>query len=155
MSDTANEAIQDGCYYLHKLGFSYKQLSEMFVITEQEALDQVTKYQERMEKGELEETPIDARFWEDLVKESMGNTRITLVNEKGHFYHGRRTDLETMKTSELMALFEVNKDFLLKVPQVVLDSLKHHKVGYNPLLPFRQVQDSLKVMEEILEKRED
>ena len=153
MSHDSSAAIRDGCYYLHKLGLGYQEISDMFGIEMNESMQFVNEYKDGIEKGEIEETSFDQRFWEDILKESSGNSKVTLVNEKQHFFHGRKSDLEKMSTEDLIALFEVNKDFLLRVPQVVLDSLKHHKIGYNPLLPFRQVQESVKLLEKILEKR--
>ncbi|MEE8239532.1 MAG: hypothetical protein V3R13_05540, partial [Nitrososphaerales archaeon] len=67
----------------------------------------------------------------------------------------RKSDLEGMKTADLLALFEINKEFLMMVPQVALDTLKQHKIGYDPLLPIKQIQESVPVIESILKKRED
>jgi len=149
------ESIQDGCYYLHKFGLSYDDLASIFGIETSEAKEFVRKFREKIAKGQIEETTFDMSFWKDVINESKDGSRITLVNSEGQFYHGRKSDIERMKTADLLSLFEINKEFLMMVPQVALDTLKGHKVGYNPLIPLKQVQESVKIIESILVKRGD
>jgi len=155
MPGSYGESIQDGCYYLHKFGLSYDELASIFGIQKKEAKEFVKKFKERIDKGQIQETAFDMSFWKDVIDESREGSRITLVSSKGQFYHGRKSDLERMKTADLLALFEINKEFLMMVPQVALDTLKQHKIGYDPLLPIKQIQESVPVIESILKKRED
>ncbi len=154
MPRSDGESIQDGCYYLHKFGLTYEELASIFTIEKSEAREFVLRFKEKIDKGEIQETAFDMSFWEDVLKETRDGLRITLVNGEGKFYHGRRSDLDGMKTDELLALFEINKEFLMMVPQVALDTLKQHKVGYNPLIPIKQVQESVTLIESLLGKRD-
>lgn len=155
MPRSYGESIQDGCYYLHKNGLTYDELANIFGIERKEAKEFVKKFKERIDRGQIQETAFDMSFWEDVINESREGSRITLVSAKGHFYHGRRSDLERMKTADLLALFEINKEFLMMVPQVALDTLKQHKIGYDPLIPIKQIQESVTIIESILGKRGD
>jgi len=155
MPRSDGESIQDGCYYLHKFGLGYDELASIFDIEEREAKEFVKTFKQRIDSGQIQETAFDMSFWEDVINESREGLRVTLVSAEGQFYHGRRSDLERMKTAELLALFDINKDFLMMVPQVALDTLKQHKIGYNPLLPIKQVQESVTIIESILGKRGD
>lgn len=148
-------AIEDGCYYLRKLGLDFKEIGELFEISEEGAERNYKAFEKRLKNKEVIASPYDKKFWEEIIQEDSGNKRVTLVDDKGRFYHSRRAELERAETRDLMALFDYGKEYLSTVPPMILESLEKDKPGYNPLSPIKQLKDGLKVIEEILAERAD
>ena len=146
-------AIEDGCYYLKEIGLDFKEIGNLFKISEEEARKRCRAFAKKLENKAVIVSPYDKKFWEEIIQESRGNEKATLVDDKGKFYHSRRADLEKADTRDLMALFEFGKEYLNTVPPMVLESLENDKPGYNPLSPIKQLKDSLGLIEEILSKR--
>lgn len=146
-------AVEDGCYYLRELGMDVGKISRFFEISEDDVKKKCKTFAKKLKSGQIVQSEFDKKFWEDVMQEAKGNEKITLVDSKGEFYHGRRADLEKAETKDLMALFEYGKEYLNSVPPMVLESLDKNKPGYNPLSPIKQLNDGLKIVEEILSKR--
>lgn len=146
-------AIEDGCYYLRELGMEFSEIGKIFEISEEEAKKRYKAFAKKLKGKGVIASAYDKKFWEDVIQEARGNERVTLVDKKGTFYHGRRADLEKADTKDLMALFDSAKEYLNNIPPMVLESLEKNKPGYNPLSPIKQLKDGLKVIEEILSKR--
>ncbi|MBM3897067.1 MAG: hypothetical protein FJ358_00860 [Thaumarchaeota archaeon] len=146
-------AVEDGCYYLRELGMDVGEISRLFEISEDDVKKKCKTFARKLKSKQIIQSGFDKKFWEDVMQEARGNEKITLVDSEGEFYHGRRTDLEKAETKDLMALFECGKEYLNNVHPMVLESLDKNKPGYNPLSPIKQLKDGLKVLEEILSKR--
>lgn len=146
-------AVEDGCYYLRELGLSFSEIARVFGVSEAVARRKYNAFSSKLKNKQVYVSPFDKKFWEDIILETLGNERVTLVDEKGRFYHGRRTDIEKADTKDLMALFEYGKEYLSTVPPMVLESLDKGRPGYNPLSPIKQLKDALKLLEEILSER--
>ncbi len=151
--DTFELAIEDGCYHLKELGLEFSEIAQIFGISEDAAKKKRESFARKLKSKQVEVTEFDKKFWEGILQETQGNDRVTLVDDKGRFYHGRRSELESADTKDLMALFDSGKEYLNTVPPMVLETLEKNKPGYNPLSPIKQLKDSLKVLEEILSKR--
>ncbi|HEY4674112.1 MAG TPA: hypothetical protein VIH03_08100 [Nitrososphaerales archaeon] len=152
MEDT-ELAVEDGCYYLRELGMNVGEISKLFEISEDDVRKKCKAFAKKLKSKKIIQSEFDKKFWEDVMQEARGNEKITLVDSKGEFYHGRRVDLEKAETKDLMALFDYGKEYLNNVPPMVLESLDKNKPGYNPLSPIKQLKDGLKIVEEILSKR--
>ncbi|MCS4537606.1 MAG: hypothetical protein HYY67_01935 [Thaumarchaeota archaeon] len=152
MEDT-ELAVEDGCYYLRELGMNVGEISKLFEISEDDVRKKCKAFAKKLKSRQIIQSEFDKKFWEDVMQEARGNEKITLVDSKGEFYHGRRVDLEKAETKDLMALFDYGKEYLNNVPPMVLESLDKNKPGYNPLSPIKQLKDGLKIVEEILSKR--
>jgi hypothetical protein len=146
-------AVEDGCYYLRELGMNVGEISRLFEIREDDVRKKCKAFAKKLKSRQIIQSEFDKKFWEDVMQEARGNEKITLVDSKGEFYHGRRVDLEKAETKDLMALFDYGKEYLNNVPPMVLESLDKNKPGYNPLSPIKQLKDGLKIVEEILSKR--
>lgn len=151
--NTYELAIEDGCYYLKELGLEFSEIAQIFGMNEAAVKKKRESFARKLKSKEVEVTDFDRKFWKDILQETQGNDRVTLVDDKGGFYHGRRSELERAHTKDLMALFEYGKEYLNSVPPMVLETLEKDKPGYNPLSPIKQLKDGLKVLEEILSKR--
>ena len=147
-------AVEDGCYYLRELGMNVSEISRLFDTSEDDVRKKCKAFVKKLKSRQIIASEFDKKFWEDVMQEARGNEKITLVDSKGEFYHGRRVDLEKAETKDLIALFDFGKEYLNNIHPMVLESLEKNKPGYNPLSPIKQLRDGLKIVEEILSKRD-
>lgn len=143
--------MQEACYYLHKKGLTYQELSEALEIPVQKAMQLFQEYESKLAKGLAQENEVDKALWEDVYNDSTGNEKVTFVRDDG-FYHCLRSDLDKMDSQALMAIFETSKKFL------DFDMYKRYlgtkpPVGYDPMALQRQVKRAMGIIEEILKQR--
>jgi len=143
--------LQEACYYLHKKGLTYQELSEALEIPVQKAMQLFQEYESKLAKGLAQENEVDKALWEDVYNDSIGNEKVTFVRDDG-FYHCLRSDLDKMDSQALMAIFETSKKFL------DFDMYKRYlgtkpPVGYDPMALQRQVKRAMGIIEEILKQR--
>lgn len=143
--------MQEACYYLHKKGLTYQELSEALEIPVQKAMQLFQEYESKLAKGLAQENEVDKALWEDVYNDSIGNEKVTFVRDDG-FYHCLRSDLDKMDSQALMAIFETSKKFL------DFDMYKRYlgtkpPVGYDPMALQRQVKRAMDTIEEILKQR--
>lgn len=143
--------MQEACYYLHKKGLTYQELSEALEIPVQEAMQLFQEYESKLAKGLAQENEVDKALWEDVFNDSIGNEKVTFVRNDG-FYHCLRSDLDKMDSQALMAIFETSRKFL------DFDMYKRYlgtkpPVGYDPMALQRQVKRAMDIIEEILKQR--
>ncbi|HEY5620868.1 MAG TPA: hypothetical protein VIK88_04370 [Candidatus Bathyarchaeia archaeon] len=143
--------MQEACYYLHKKGLTYQELSEALEIPVQKAMQLFQEYESKLAKGLAQENEVDKALWEDVYNDSIGNEKVTFVRDDG-FYHCLRSDLDKMDSQALMAIFETSKKFL------DFDMYKRYlgtkpPVGYDPMALQRQVKRAMGIIEEILKQR--
>ena len=158
MSDTTSgedkmvkEYLEEACYYLHKKGLSFQELSKALEIPEDEALQLHREYSRRIEEGAVQENEVDKNLWEDMYHDSYGNEKVTFVRDNG-FYHCRKSDLEGMDGIALMAIFETSKKFLdFDMYKPYLDTKV--PVGYDPMALQRQVKRAVELIQAILQKK--
>ncbi len=143
--------LEEACYYLHKKGLNYQELSKALEITEEEARRLLHNYESKIAAGSAREEEVDRNLWEDVYNDSIGNEKLTFVRDNG-FYHCHRSDLEKMDSAALMAIFETSKKFL------DFDMYKPYlgtktPAGYDPMALQRQVKRAMELVEEILKDR--
>jgi hypothetical protein len=146
-----DQYLEEACYYLHKKGLTFQELSKALEIPEEQAVKLNREYSEKIEKGMVQENEIDRNLWEDLYHDSHGDEKVTFVRDNG-FYHCRKSDLEAMEPTALMSIFETSKKFLdFDMYKPYLDSKP--PVGYDPMAMQRQVKRAVELIQEILHKR--
>ena len=143
--------LQEACFYLHKKGLSFHELSKALGIPEEEAERFQKDYEDKVSKGLVQETDLDKNLWEDIYLDTMGDEKVTFARDDG-FYHCRKSDLEKMESPALMAIFETSKKFLY------FDTYKRYlgsrpAVGYDPMALQRQVKRAVDLIQSILDKR--
>ena len=158
MSDTTTgedalvrEYLEEACYYLHKKGLTFQELSKALEIPEDEALRLHKEYSKRIDEGTVQENEVDKNLWEDIYHDSHGDEKVTFVRDNG-FYHCRKSDLEGMDGTALMAIFETSKKFLdFDMYKPYLNTKA--PVGYDPMALQRQVKRAVDLIQAILQKK--
>jgi len=146
-----NEYIQEACYYLHKRGLSFSDISKALEISEEEALKLERDYAKKIERGTVRESELDRNLWEDIYHDSLGDEKVTFVRDNG-FYHCRKSDLEGMDSTALLSIFETCKKFLdFDLYKPYLNSKV--PAGYDPMALQRQVKRSVELIQGILDSR--
>ncbi len=150
-SEDVNDYLEEACYYLHKKGLTFRDVSKALEIPEEEAVRFHMEYSEKISRGVVKENEMDKNLWEDIYHDSKGDEKVTFARDNG-FYHCRRSDLEGMDSTALMAIFETSKKFLdFDLYKPYLNSKP--PVGYDPMALQRQVKRAVELIQEILEKR--
>ncbi len=143
--------LQEASYYLRKKGLSLRDVSKALEISEEKALRFYDEYSEKVSKGLAKENEVDRNLWEDIYRDSLGDEKITFARDQG-FYHCRKSDLEGMDSTALMAIFETSKKFLdFDLYKPYLNSKP--PVGYDPMALQRQVKRAVELIQTILDKR--
>ena len=146
-----NRYLEEACYYLHKKGLTFQELSRALEIPEETAARFHQEYSKKLEEGLVQENEVDKNLWEDIYHDSKGDEKVTFVRDDG-FYHCRKSDLEGMDSTALMAIFETSKKFLdfdMYKPYLASKT----PVGYDPMALQRQVKRAVELIQEILEKK--
>ncbi len=92
--------------------------------------------------------PEAKEFWNKLQKESGGDERITLVDEKGRYYHGWKSELEKMTTEQLVELLVVNKKYSDAHPLRIFENATGHQVQ-DPIVPLRNIRRAVSLIDQI------
>ncbi len=146
-----NDYLQEASYYLRKKGLSLRDVSKALEISEEEALRLYEEYSEKVSRGVAKENEVDRNLWEDIYRDSLGDEKVTFARDQG-FYHCRKSDLEGMESTALMAIFETSKKFLdFDLYKPYLNS--RPPVGYDPMALQRQVKRAVELIQGILDKR--
>ena len=114
----------------------------------------VTSYKARIDSGSISYDEETKAFWAKSLKESSGDEKITLVDDKGRYYHGWKSEIEKMPTEQLIELLVVNKQYSDRHPLSEF-SKSQPVVGYDPLIPLRNIRRTVSMIDETLQKRED
>lgn len=150
-SDESTEYLEEASYYLLKKGLTVEQVSKALEVSEKDAERLSKQFQSRIASGKAAENEVDRNLWEDVYNDSVGNEKITFVRDNG-FYHCRRSDLENMDSTALMAIFESSKQFLdFDMYKPYLNSKV--PVGYDPMAMQRQIKRAAEIIEVLLKQR--
>ena len=147
----APEVLEEGCYYLSKMGFSLAQIARNFQITEEEAKKHRTSYERKLEEGTVIADESDWGFWKGVRAEAEGDTKVTFVSEKG-FHHAWRSDLGKLDGPSLMAIFESTKAFVEMDPNRRFLDYPAPK-GYDPLALEREAKRALGIISTVIEEK--
>lgn len=152
-SEEEAEYLEEACFYLFELNKPSLEIAAELKLSEDEVNRAILDYRKKIEAGRLSYDPDAKEFWRKIDQESRGDERITLVDEKGRYYHGWKSELEKMTTEQLAELLFVNKKYSDSHPLSEF-SKTQPTVGYDPIIPLRNIRRAVSVIDEILQKRE-
>ena len=145
------DVLEEGCYYLLRLGLTAEQLASHFSLPPARARELAKSYEAKVKTGVVTPGDFDRVFWEDVKKESEGDVKLTFLSEKG-FHHGWKSELEKLDGPTLMSIYESSKDFLAADPNQKFLDFPPPK-GYDPLAMDRELRKAVGVLQELLEDR--
>jgi len=145
--------FEEACFYLAELKKPEKEIASELGISEDKVRDFISDYKKKIDGGKVTYDLESKEFWSKASRESGGDERITLVDDKGRYYHGWRSEIEKMSTEQLVELLVVNKKYSDAHPLSEF-SKTQPAVGYDPMVPLRNIRRAVFIIEEILEKRD-
>ena len=148
--DISEEVLEEGCYYLSKLGLSAVDVARHFEVTEGRVRSLVGAYAEKLKSGKVSADPFDLQFWEDVKKEAEGDMKLTFVSDKG-FHHSWKSDVSKLDPAALMNIYESSVDFLNADPNQKFLDYPPPK-GYDPLAAEREVKKAVEVVRKLLDE---
>jgi hypothetical protein len=148
----SDEYVEEACFYLKDLGSSSDEIGSQLNLTPSQVDEAVSRFKKRLNENTAKYDEEAKKFWAQSLRESSGDEKITLVDEKGRYYHGWKSELKKMTTEELAELYFVNKEYSDKHPLSEF-SKSQPVVGYDPLIPLRNIRRSMSLIDEVLQKR--
>ncbi len=146
-----DDTLDEGCYYLSKLGLRPKEVGERFEIPASEVQKRKKRFEAKLESGELVEEPVSLDFWRSIREEAEGNVKVTFVSGKG-FHHAWRSDLKKLDGATLLAIYESCKDFMNLDPSARFLQYDAPK-NYDPLAMQREIAKAVVVVGNLLEEK--
>jgi hypothetical protein len=150
--DVEDEYLDEACFYLADLKVKASDIAKEFNMTEAQVGVAVSNYQRKIDSGKTKYDEDLKDFWAKNLRESSGDEKITLVDEKGRYYHGWKSEIEMMSTEQLVELLVVNKQYSDKHPLSEFTKTQA-VVGYDPLVPLRNIRRTVAIIDELLQKR--
>ena len=150
----AEDYVQEACYYLSLLGKNKDDIAKEFDLTTAQVDEALEKYSKRIASKEVNFDTETRDFWARVNRESSGDEKITLVDDKGRYYHGWKSEIEKLGTRELIELLVVNKKYSDMHPLSEF-SKTEAVIGYDPLVPLRNIRRTIALIEQILQQREN
>lgn len=148
-----DDYVEEACFYLFESKHNKKEIAQAFNLTSAQVTNAVTSYKEKISDGKAKYEEDAKEFWAKNYKENSGDERITLVDEKGRYYHGWKSELEVLTSEKIVELLVINKQYSDKHP--LSEFTKGHAViGYDPLVPLRNIRRTVSLLEEILARKE-
>ena len=147
------EYFEEVCFYLFELKKSIAEIASELGMSESQVVEAVQSYKKKIDEGKISYDPDATEFWKKAQRESSGDERITLVDDKGRYYHGWKSEFEKMSTEQLVELLVVNKKYSDAHPLSEF-SKTQPAVGYDPIVPLRNIRRAVFIIEELLQKRE-
>jgi len=143
--------LEEGCYYLSRLGLNRKEVAEHFGLTPDRVRRLAESYAAKLRSGEVVSDPFDSVFWEDVKKEAEGDVKVTFVSDKG-VHHAWRSEIAKLDGPSLMSIYESSRDFVSADPNQRFLDFKPPS-GYDPLAMEREVKKSLEVIDALLQEK--
>lgn len=143
--------LDEGCYYLSKLGLDDNAISERFEIGQTEVVKHRERYAERLIAGDRIENSVDLNFWRDVKQEAEGNVKVTFVTDKG-FHHSWKSELQKLDGETLLSIHESCKNFLNTDPNARFLQYAPPK-NYDPLAMQREINKAVGVIGSIMEEK--
>jgi len=145
------EVLEEGCYYLSKLGLKRDEIAKRFEITGEEVGKYRASYERRLKAGRAVLNTFDEGFWKGVKAEAEGDTKVTFVSERG-FHHAWKSELRKLDGASLLAIFESSRAFLDMDPNQRFLEYPAPK-GYDPLALQREVKRALGIVSSIIEEK--
>ncbi len=151
LGEISEEVLEEGSYYLAKLGLTLGEVAEKLEITEAEVVAHRSSYAKKLKQGKVKPDDFDVTFWTEVKEEAEGNTKVTFVSEKG-FHHAWKSDLLKLDGPSLMSIYESTKEFLDMDPNQRFLDYSPPK-GYDPLALQREVRRTIGIINSILDEK--
>jgi hypothetical protein len=149
--EVAEEVLEEGCYYLSRLGLTTQQLASHFELPPKKVEALARAYEAKVKSGKVTPGDFDRVFWEDVKKEAEGDVKLTFLSEKG-FHHAWKSELTRLDGPALMSIYESSKDFLNADPNRKFLDYPPPK-GYDPLAMDREIRKAVGVIEQLLAEK--
>jgi hypothetical protein len=147
-----DEFIEEACFYLSESRLSSEEIATEFNLTKEQVNNAIEGYKRRLDSGLATYSEETKAFWTKNLRESSGDEKITLVDDKGRYYHGWKSEIEKLPTEQLVELLVVNKQYSDKHPLSEF-SKTQPVVGYDPLVPLRNIRHTVSIIDDILQSR--
>ncbi len=144
-----DDYVEEACFYLSENKIEKKEIASEFNLTVAQVVRAVTSYKRKIAQGKAEYEEDAKQFWAKNYKESSGDEKITLVDQKGRYYHGWKSELEKLSSEKIVELLVLNKEYSDKHPLSEF-SKGQAVIGYDPLVPLRNIRRTVALLEEIL-----
>jgi hypothetical protein len=154
MPSSAEEYVEEACFYLSEQHIRPEEIAEHFSLDKDQVEQAIASFRKKLRKGLVKYDDNSKEFWSKNLTESKGDLKITLVDDKGRYYHGWKSELEKMDTDKLVQLLLVNKQYSDSHPLAEFtkgDTI----IGYDPMVPLRNIRKTVSLIEGILEKKDD
>jgi len=151
--EISEEILEEGCYYLSRMGLSNDQLAAHFEILPARVAHLLDSYELKLKSGKVDSGEFDRAFWEDVKKEAEGDVKLTFLSEKG-FHHAWKSELKKLDGPALMSIYESSRDFLSADPNQKFLDYPPPK-GYDPLAMDRELRKAVGVIGELLAEKWD
>jgi hypothetical protein len=148
--EISEEVLEEGCYYLSKLGLSEAEIARHFEVTEKKVHSLTAAYGKKLAAKTVTTESFDLQFWEDVKKEAEGDVKLTFVSDKG-FHHSWKSEVSRLDPGALMNIYESSMDFLNADPNQRFLDYPAPK-GYDPLAAEREVKKAVEVVRSMLEE---
>ena len=145
--------VEEACFYLSEINKSIEEIGKEFSMTSDHVEAAIQSYRKKIESKQITYDDDTKDFWAKIDQESSGDEKITLVDDKGRYYHGWKSEIEKLGTAELVELLVVNKNYSDRHPLSEF-SKTQPVVGYDPIVPLRNIRRTVSIIDEILQKRE-
>ena len=145
------EILEEGSYYLSRMGLTNEQIAAQFETTPARVTSMIDSYSTKLQSHKITPAEIDFVFWEDVKKEAEGDVKLTFLSEKG-FHHAWKSELGRLDGPALMSIYEASKDFLSADPNQKFLDYPPPK-GYDPLAMDRELRKAVKILEELISEK--
>ena len=149
-----DDYVEEACFYLSELNKSIEEIGKEFSMTFDQVEEAIESYRKKIESKQISYDDDARDFWAKIDQESSGDEKITLVDDKGRYYHGWKSEIEKLGTAELVELLVVNKNYSDRHPLSEF-SKTQPVVGYDPIVPLGNIRRTVLMINQILQKREN
>ncbi len=152
MSDPA-EYVEEACFYLAENKIKTSEIAKAFNLTLPQVEKAIISYRKKIGQKKARFDDDTKEFWAKNFKESSGDERITMVDDKGRYYHGWKSELENLNSERIVELLVINKQYSDKHP---LSEFSKGKavIGYDPIVPLRDIRRTVSILEDLLRNKE-
>src|SRR5215467_15149145 len=81
--EETRQYLEEACYYLHKRGLNFQEVSKALHISHEDAVKLQQEYSRKIQQGVARENEVDKNLWEDIYHDSQGDEKITFVRDDG------------------------------------------------------------------------
>ncbi len=148
-----DDYVEEACFYLSELNVKTEDIGKQLNLSPEQVAQAISSFRSKIDSGKASYDEEVKSFWAKSLRESSGDEKITLVDEKGRFYHGWKSEIEKMNTEQLVELLVINKQYSDKHPLSEF-SKTQPVVGYDPLVPLRNIRQTVFLIDKVLQERE-